>query len=193
MFHSASKLVKAPADLKGMKVRGPTRQVTKLLGSLGPHPSACRCRRFPCALQGHDRSLRHSVGSRSLGQGARAHQVPYRVPASTSLYTTTFVMAMNKAKYESLAPELKKVIDANSGMATSGWLGKTQQGNDDRPQGRGRPRQHDLHAHACGSAGVRQAVQPDQLRVGDRHQQARLRRHETAAERTRPDRQAHKG
>ena len=43
-------------------------------------------------------------------------------------------MAMNKAKYEGLAPDLKKVIDANSGMATSAWLGKTQQGND--PVGR---------------------------------------------------------
>jgi TRAP-type transport system periplasmic protein len=47
-----------------------------------------------------------------------------------ALYTTTFVMAMNKPKYDSLAPDLKKVIDANSGMATSAWLGKTQQGND---------------------------------------------------------------
>jgi TRAP-type C4-dicarboxylate transport system substrate-binding protein len=47
-----------------------------------------------------------------------------------ALYTTTFVMAMNKAKYDSLAPDLKKVIDANSGLATSAWLGKTQQGND---------------------------------------------------------------
>jgi len=37
---------------------------------------------------------------------------------------------MNKAKYDGLAPDLKKVIDANSGMATSAWLGKTQQGND---------------------------------------------------------------
>ena len=33
---------------------------------------------------------------------------------------------------------LKKVIDANSGLATSGWLGKVQQGND--PAGRKRPR-----------------------------------------------------
>src|SRR5678815_1045568 len=31
MFHAVNKLVKSPADLKGMKVRGPTRQVTKLL------------------------------------------------------------------------------------------------------------------------------------------------------------------
>jgi TRAP-type transport system periplasmic protein len=51
-----------------------------------------------------------------------------------ALYTTTFVMGMNKAKYNSLAPDLKKVIDNNSGLATSGWLGKVQQGND--PAGR---------------------------------------------------------
>ena len=51
-------------------------------------------------------------------------------PAGGSLYTSTFVMAMNKAKYESLPPELKKVIDNNSGMATSANLGKVQQGND---------------------------------------------------------------
>jgi TRAP-type transport system periplasmic protein len=41
---------------------------------------------------------------------------------------------MNKPKYDSLAPDLKRVIDANSGLATSAWLGKTQQGND--PNGR---------------------------------------------------------
>src|SRR5207253_3209748 len=41
---------------------------------------------------------------------------------------------MNKPKYDSLPPDLKKVIDANSGQATSAWLGKTQQGND--PNGR---------------------------------------------------------
>jgi TRAP-type C4-dicarboxylate transport system substrate-binding protein len=53
---------------------------------------------------------------------------------SPALYTTTFVMAMNKARYDGLAPDLKKVLDANSGMATSAWLGKVQQGND--PVGR---------------------------------------------------------
>ena len=51
-------------------------------------------------------------------------------PAGGALYTTTFVMCMNKAKYNSLPPDLKKIIDANSGMATSGWLGKVQQAGD---------------------------------------------------------------
>jgi TRAP-type C4-dicarboxylate transport system substrate-binding protein len=37
---------------------------------------------------------------------------------------------MNKAKYASLPPDLKAVIDKNSGMETSAWLGKVQQGGD---------------------------------------------------------------
>ena len=50
MFHTVAKQVTAPADLKGLKVRGPTRQVTNLLRSMGaipvgmplPPPWACR-------------------------------------------------------------------------------------------------------------------------------------------------------
>lgn len=51
-------------------------------------------------------------------------------PAGGALYTTTFIMAMNKAKYASLPPDLKAIIDKNSGMETSGWLGKVQQSGD---------------------------------------------------------------
>jgi len=41
---------------------------------------------------------------------------------------------MNKAKYDALPPDLKKVIDANSGPETSAFLGRTQQAGD--PPGR---------------------------------------------------------
>jgi TRAP-type transport system periplasmic protein len=51
-------------------------------------------------------------------------------PSGGCLYTTTFVMGMNKAKYNSLPPDLKAIIDKNSGIETSGWLGKTQQAGD---------------------------------------------------------------
>jgi len=51
-------------------------------------------------------------------------------PSGGCLYTTTFVMAMNKAKYNALPPDLKKIIDNNSGIETSGWLGKVQQEGD---------------------------------------------------------------
>jgi TRAP-type C4-dicarboxylate transport system substrate-binding protein len=46
------------------------------------------------------------------------------------LYTTVFVVAMNKAKYESLSPDLKKVLDANSGAEFSAFLGRTQEAAD---------------------------------------------------------------
>lgn len=41
------------------------------------------------------------------------------------LYNTSFVFMMNQAKYDSLPPELKKVIDDNAGLATSAWAGQT--------------------------------------------------------------------
>jgi len=136
MFHSANKQIKSVADLKGMKVRGPTRQITKMLGSVGATPVGMPLPAITDAL---------SKGT------IDACAIPWEVVPSIkvheltkfhsefdntggALYTTTFVMAMNNAKYNSLAPDLKKVIDANSGMAASAWLGKTQQGND--PAGR---------------------------------------------------------
>jgi TRAP-type C4-dicarboxylate transport system substrate-binding protein len=51
-------------------------------------------------------------------------------PAGGALYTTTFITAMNKARYQSLAPDLKAIIDKHSGMETSAWLGQVQQSGD---------------------------------------------------------------
>ena len=136
MFHSANKQIRSVADLRGMKVRGPTRQITKMLGSVGATPVGMPLPAITDAL---------SKGT------IDACAIPWEVVPSikvheltkfhsefdntgAALYTTTFVMAMNTAKYNSLAPDLKRVIDANSGMAASAWLGKTQQSND--PAGR---------------------------------------------------------
>jgi len=45
-------------------------------------------------------------------------------PKSRALYTAVFILAMNQAKYDSLPPDLKKVIDDNSGPQTSRAFGK---------------------------------------------------------------------
>ena len=136
MFHSVNKLIAKAADLKGMKVRGPTRQVTKMLGSLGATPVGMPLPQIPDALS--KGTIEACVIPWEVVPAVKVNELTKfhsEFPAnSPALYTTTFVMAMNKPKYDSLAPELKKVIDANSGLATSGWLGKTQQGND--PSGR---------------------------------------------------------
>jgi TRAP-type C4-dicarboxylate transport system substrate-binding protein len=46
------------------------------------------------------------------------------IPGSPTLYTTTFVLAMNNAKYAALPADLKKVLDANSGQAAATMAAK---------------------------------------------------------------------
>ncbi len=132
MFHTKDRLIKHPDDLRGMKLRGPTRQITKMLGNLGATPVGMPLPQIPDALS--KGTIDGCVIPWEVVPSVKVHELTKFhsefEPAGGALYTTTFVMAMNKAKYASLAPDLKKVIDANSGLATSGWLGKTQQGND---------------------------------------------------------------
>ena len=45
-------------------------------------------------------------------------------PSQPALYTSSFIFAMNQAKYDSLPLDMKRVIDANSGADTSAWVGK---------------------------------------------------------------------
>ncbi len=136
LFHTVNKPIKTAADLKGLKLRGPTRQVTKMLASVGAIPVGMPLPQIPDALS--KGTIDGCVIPWEVVPSVKVHELTKfhsEFAASTpALYTTTFVMAMNKARYDGLAPDLKKVIDANSGMATSAWLGKTQQGND--PVGR---------------------------------------------------------
>ena len=136
LFHSREKQIKSITDLRGMKVRGPTRQITKLLGALGATPVGMPLPQIPDAMSKGviDAAVIpwEVVPSVKVEELSKYHsEFDPKLPA---LYTTTFVMAMNKAKYDSLPPDLKKIIDNNSGLETSGWLGKVQQGND--PKGR---------------------------------------------------------
>ena len=46
------------------------------------------------------------------------------IPGSPTLYTATFILAMNKPKYESLPADLKAVIDKNSGQVAAEAAGR---------------------------------------------------------------------
>lgn len=126
VFHMTSKPIKTAADLKGLKLRAPTRMTNKFIALLGATPVGMPVPQVGDAL------------SKGVIDGA---VVPYEVvpsvkihelvkfhsetdPAEPAFYTSTFIFAMNKAKYESLPADLKKVIDANSGQALSGQIGK---------------------------------------------------------------------
>jgi TRAP-type C4-dicarboxylate transport system substrate-binding protein len=57
----------------------------------------------------------------------KAHEMVKHVteiPGNRGFYTSVFLYAMNKAKYDGLPADLKKVIDNNSGMALAKKVGK---------------------------------------------------------------------
>ncbi len=131
-IHMRDKVIKTAADLVGSKVRGPTRQITKMLGFLGATPVGMP---LPAITDSLSKGVIDGcvipwevVPAVKVQELAKFHSE--FDPAGGALYTTTFVMAMNKGKYESLAPDLKAVIDKNSGLETSGWLGRVQQQGD---------------------------------------------------------------
>jgi len=126
VFHMREKPIRTMADLKGLKVRAPTRQTNRFLAALGATPVAMPVPQVSEAL------------SKGVIDGA---VVPYEVvpavkiqeiakfhsetdPAEPAFYTSTFMFVMNKDKYASLPADLRKVIDANSGQVLSGQVGK---------------------------------------------------------------------
>jgi len=136
VIHTVDKPIKSIADLKGLKIRAPTRQVTKLLGALGATPVGMPLPSIPDALSKgtiHGAVIPWEVVPSVKVQELTKYHAEFD-PVGGALYTATFVMAMNKAKYNSLPADLKKIIDNNSGVDTSGWLGKLQGAGD--PAGR---------------------------------------------------------
>ena len=132
IFHTKDKQIKKAADLKGLKMRGPTRQSTKLLAYLGATPVGMPLPGIPDALS--KGTIDGAAIPWEVVPSVKVHELTKFhsefETAAGALYTTTFVMAMNKAKYNALPPDLKKIIDNNSGIETSAWLGKVQQNGD---------------------------------------------------------------
>ena len=132
VFHVKSRLITQPDDLRGLKMRGPTRQITKTLGHLGATPVGMPLPQIPDALS--KGVIDGCVLPWEVVPSVKVHELVSHHsefdPKGGALYTTTFVMGMNKARYESLPPDLKRVIDANSGPDTSAFLGRVQQAGD---------------------------------------------------------------
>ena len=124
-IHTVARQVKVMADFKGLKMRAPTRQTNRLLGALGATPVA-----MPLPALGEALS-KGIVDGYMLPWEAipsiKAHEFTKfeseTDPKSRALYTTVFILAMNQAKYDSLPPDLKQVIDANSGAPLSKAMG----------------------------------------------------------------------
>jgi TRAP-type C4-dicarboxylate transport system substrate-binding protein len=125
-MHFGSKSVKTLEDLKGLKVRAPTRIGSKTLAALGAVPVQMPAPAVPEAISKavvDGASIPWEVTtSLKLQEICKTHtEVP---PGHAKHSNAIFVFAMNQNKYNSLPADLKKVIDNNSGREVSRWVGQ---------------------------------------------------------------------
>jgi TRAP-type C4-dicarboxylate transport system substrate-binding protein len=126
VFHFGKVGPKTLEELKGLKVRAPSRLGSKMIEALGMIP-----------VQMPAPAVSEAI-SKGVVDGAN---IPWEVVTPFKLQEITkfhvevpagmakpgnsiFIFAMNQAKYDSLPADLKKVIDNNSGLETSKWAGK---------------------------------------------------------------------
>ena len=126
VISTASKPIMSSEDLKGLKVRSPSRFAALFLSAIGSTPV-----NMPLA------QVTEGI-SKGVIDGA---MIPWEVlpaikvdevtkyhmegsPNQPGFIQTPMAVLMNKAKYESLAPELKAVIDKHSGQALVDLIGK---------------------------------------------------------------------
>ena len=124
-IHTNPKQVKVLADFKGLRMRAPTRQTNKMLAALGATPVAMP---LPALSEAISKGVVDGyLLPWEVIPSIKAHEITkYESetdPKSRALYTAVFILAMNQARYDGLPADLKKVIDANSGLALSRQMG----------------------------------------------------------------------
>lgn len=125
-LHNAKRPIKTLADFKGLKLRAPTRQTTKLVQLLGASAVGMPITGVADAiskgtLDGAAIPWEAVTGFR-ITENVKYHTVT--PPTRPALYTAVLMWTMNQAKYDALAPDLKAIIDRHSGAALSAQLGK---------------------------------------------------------------------
>lgn len=112
--------IAVPSDMKGLRIRRPSAVAGDIIESMGAAPVGLPATDIYTSLQ------RGVIDGLSLPwDGVPIFRVNELVDNHTNipLYSSAFVMTMNKAKYDSLPDDLKKVIDDNSGMVFSQMIG----------------------------------------------------------------------
>jgi TRAP-type transport system periplasmic protein len=121
----ANKQVTKLEDLAGLKLRNPTRLAGEALKALGATSVGMPVPQVPESLS--QRVIDGAVIPWEVVPAIKVHELVKfhtEIVGSPTLYTASFFLAMNKAKYDALTPDLKKVIDDNSGMAFAETAGR---------------------------------------------------------------------
>ena len=124
-------------DLRGLKLRFPTRQAGEALRALGAAPIGMPIPQVPEALS--QRVIDGAVVPWEVVPSIRLQELVRHhteIPGSPTLYTATFILGMNRARYEGLPADLRQVLDANSGAVAAEMAAKVwdEQGPQVRTQ-----------------------------------------------------------
>jgi TRAP-type C4-dicarboxylate transport system substrate-binding protein len=125
--------VTSVADIKGLKIRGGSRVVGDLLAKLGATPVG-----MPITSVGEALSKGVLDGTSIPYEVAPVFKVQQIVKNHTemadglALYTVPFAMVMNKAKWDSLPPDIQKVFNEHSTIELAGKFGQSMDDGDVR-------------------------------------------------------------
>ena len=131
IMHVKGDAIRQISDLKGKKLRGPTRVITGMLEELGATAIGMPVPAVPESL------------SKGVIDGA---VIPYEVSVplkiaeltdahtgfegDTGLYTATFGVIMNKAAYQNMPDDLRAILDRNSGVEMARLFGRAMDAAD---------------------------------------------------------------
>jgi TRAP-type transport system periplasmic protein len=119
-----NKPVKTLEDLRGTRIRFSARLLGDALRAVGVNAMSIPVPQVPEALA--QRVIDGCVLAWEAVPTLKIHELVKfhtEIPGSPTLSTTSFLLAMNKRRYESLPGDLKAVIDANSGIQPAAQAG----------------------------------------------------------------------
>jgi TRAP-type C4-dicarboxylate transport system substrate-binding protein len=121
----ANREVKTMDDLKGLKLRSPTRLAGEALKALGATSIGMPIPQVPEALA--QKVIDGAVVPWEVVPTVKVNELVKfhtEIPGTPTLYVASFFLAMNKAKYEKLPAELRAIIDKESGSAFASAAGQ---------------------------------------------------------------------
>ena len=131
IVHKKGDVISSVDDFDGLKLRGPSRPAVKLLEKVGATPIGMPVPAFPEALA--KGVVDGGVITWEMSPSLKLNELTDShtdVAGDKAFYNLFFIWAMNKDVYDGLDPELKAVIDANSGEFASAWAGRAHDTGD---------------------------------------------------------------